>query len=172
MFHEGRIQQLAPPRVLYEEPENAFVAGFIGENNRLVGVVRELRGGLCRVETPLGWIWARAVRCGAVGEPTLLSLRPERLLLEPAQPVANRWSGQIRELIYHGDHWRVRLCHPSGVEMILKLPNQPGQRTLMVGEEVEVGFAAEDCRALDAPSGIGPRALRGGDAEAATLVDL
>ena len=33
VFNEGRIQQLAPPDILYERPENAFVAQFIGENN-------------------------------------------------------------------------------------------------------------------------------------------
>ncbi|MFN8546002.1 MAG: ABC transporter ATP-binding protein [Candidatus Binatia bacterium] len=30
VLHQGRLQQLAPPRVLYEHPANAFVAGFIG----------------------------------------------------------------------------------------------------------------------------------------------
>ena len=37
VFNDGRIQQLAPPSVLYEKPENSFVAGFIGENNKLPG---------------------------------------------------------------------------------------------------------------------------------------
>ncbi len=36
VFDDGRIQQLAPPPAkLYEEPENSFVAQFIGENNTL-----------------------------------------------------------------------------------------------------------------------------------------
>ena len=33
VFDDGIIQQLAPPNILYEAPENAFVAQFIGENN-------------------------------------------------------------------------------------------------------------------------------------------
>ena len=37
VFHQGEIQQIAPPRTLYEEPKNTFVANFIGENNRLTG---------------------------------------------------------------------------------------------------------------------------------------
>ncbi len=37
VFNDGRIQQLAPPEVLYEKPENSFVAQFIGENNTLHG---------------------------------------------------------------------------------------------------------------------------------------
>ena len=35
VFNDGVIQQLAAPTDLYEKPENAFVAQFIGENNRL-----------------------------------------------------------------------------------------------------------------------------------------
>lgn len=38
VFNDGVIQQLAPPADLYERPENAFVAQFIGENNRIPGV--------------------------------------------------------------------------------------------------------------------------------------
>ena len=41
VFNDGVIQQLAAPNVLYERPDNAFVAQFIGENNTLVGDVRK-----------------------------------------------------------------------------------------------------------------------------------
>lgn len=37
VFNDGIIQQLASPEQLYEAPENAFVAQFIGENNTLRG---------------------------------------------------------------------------------------------------------------------------------------
>ena len=40
VFHHGAIQQLATPTELYERPANAFVASFIGENNRLDGTAR------------------------------------------------------------------------------------------------------------------------------------
>ncbi len=35
VFNEGRIEQVAPPRELYDHPANAFVMGFVGEVNRL-----------------------------------------------------------------------------------------------------------------------------------------
>ncbi len=43
VFAEGRIQQLAAPQTLYHEPATDFVAGFIGENNRLRARVVEAR---------------------------------------------------------------------------------------------------------------------------------
>jgi len=39
VFNDGIIQQLASPSVLYERPDNSFVAHFIGENNELPGIV-------------------------------------------------------------------------------------------------------------------------------------
>ena len=48
VFNDGVIQQLSTPEGLYERPENAFVAQFIGENNRLRGSVSERHGDTVR----------------------------------------------------------------------------------------------------------------------------
>jgi multiple sugar transport system ATP-binding protein len=47
VMHEGALQQVAPPLVLYREPANRFVAGFIGSPgmNFLSGVLRRADGG-------------------------------------------------------------------------------------------------------------------------------
>ena len=50
VFDDGRIQQLAPPAELYESPKNSFVAQFIGENNTLEGVVKEITNGMALVQ--------------------------------------------------------------------------------------------------------------------------
>jgi putative spermidine/putrescine transport system ATP-binding protein len=48
VFDDGRIQQLAPPDELYEQPKNSFVAQFIGENNTLMGKVEKIDKDLAR----------------------------------------------------------------------------------------------------------------------------
>ena len=50
VFDDGRIQQLATPDKLYEQPENSFVAQFIGENNTFEGTVKEINDGIAVVE--------------------------------------------------------------------------------------------------------------------------
>ena len=50
VFDDGIIQQLATPDDLYERPVNAFVAYFIGENNRLYGKITDIEGDRCRVD--------------------------------------------------------------------------------------------------------------------------
>ena len=41
VMSEGKIQQIGTPTDIYNEPENAFVADFIGESNILDGVMLE-----------------------------------------------------------------------------------------------------------------------------------
>lgn len=54
VFHQGEIQQIEPPRNLYEQPRNTFVANFIGENNRLSGQLLSCDGERCVVGLPRG----------------------------------------------------------------------------------------------------------------------
>lgn len=82
VFHQGKIQQIAPPRSLYEEPKNTFVANFIGENNRLNGLLVSQDGDHCVVELERGEkVHALAINVGQPGGPVTLSIRPERINL-------------------------------------------------------------------------------------------
>ncbi|MCY4547238.1 MAG: ABC transporter ATP-binding protein [Defluviicoccus sp.] len=153
VFNDGVIQQLAAPSVLYEEPENCFVAQFIGENNRLQGTVESVDGAFCRVALDDGErVRALNVNVDGEREPTTLSLRPERVAIDPKGEAAdNVVSGRVEELIYLGDHIRARLTVAGNDAFIVKVPNAQGHASLREGARVRLGWAAEDCRALDAP---------------------
>jgi putative spermidine/putrescine transport system ATP-binding protein len=104
----------------------------------------ELEGGL-RVE-------ALAVTSGGPGTRTTLSIRPERVLVWPGPGrCENRVTATIEELIYHGDHRRVRLRLPNGNDFLIKVPNADRAEALAPGGRIEVGWRRRDCRALDAP---------------------
>ena len=150
VFNDGVIQQLATPADLYERPENAFVAQFIGENNELAGTVKALTGQTCIVEVEGGEVRALAVRVDGVGARTLVSLRPERVMLNPADGVcANLFEGRVEEQIYVGDHVRTRVSVCGHDDFIVKVPNSTMQEPVAPGDVVKVGWRAEDCRALD-----------------------
>ena len=151
VFNDGVIQQLAAPADLYEKPENAFVAQFIGENNRFVGTVREITNGHCVVEVDGRPIHSLAVNVGSVGERSTLSLRPERVTVNPdASAFPNVFDARVLELIYLGDHIRARMAVCGTDEFIVKVPNASDHPTLERGHEVKVGWQIDDCRALDA----------------------
>jgi putative spermidine/putrescine transport system ATP-binding protein len=153
VFDDGVIQQLASPDVLYELPENAFVAGFIGENNKLMGRITDVNGQTCSVEVDGGGtIQALAVNIDGAGSRTTMSLRPERVFVDPpAGSVPNVFEAKVEELIYHGDHMRTRVNVCGHDDFIVKVPNSAGHVHLKPGEVVKVGWQAEDCRALDNP---------------------
>ncbi|MER9727026.1 MULTISPECIES: ABC transporter ATP-binding protein [unclassified Mesorhizobium] len=153
VFNDGVIQQLATPAELYERPRNAFVAQFIGENNRLQGNVVAVNGATCKVEIPgAGNVLALAVNIEGVGKPTVLSLRPERVKLNPIPgSLPNVFNAQVAELIYLGDHLRIRISVCGHDDFVLKLPNSEGLARVEPGAVITIGWKAEDCRALNAP---------------------
>ena len=155
VFNDGIIQQLAPPEDLYERPENAFVAGFIGENNRFRGRIEAVEGEIATVQIGRGRrVRALAVNCGGAGADTTLSIRPERVLLNGASQgaeAADGLTGRVLELIYLGDHIRCRMDVAGNEDFIVKVPNTHAHAALRVGEETPIGWVTEDCRALDAP---------------------
>ena len=152
VFDDGIIQQCDPPPVLYEEPNNAFVAGFIGENNRFVGKVTEDLGDTVKVEidNKAGTVVAKKVNVEGVGNRSTLSLRPERVTVDPeAGSLPNIFSGKAEELIYLGDHIRTRFTVLGHNDFIVKIPNSAAHAHLKEGDTVKIGWNAEDCRALD-----------------------
>ncbi len=153
VFDDGRIQQLAPPDELYEKPQNSFVAQFSGENNTLEGVVEKIDATTCLVRLDGGEVIdALPVNVSKVGERTRVSIRPERVEsnLERLHPDAHTLPATVQEFIYMGDTFRTRLKVAGRDDFIMKTRNAPDQPRLTPGEQIRIGWLAEDCRALDA----------------------
>jgi putative spermidine/putrescine transport system ATP-binding protein len=153
VFNGGRVLQVDTPAALYERPETSFVAHFIGESNRLSGVIEGLEGPHCLVALDGGGrVTARPGAIGAVRlSRTTLSVRPERVALNAAaEGLPNRFVGTVEELIYQGDATRVRVClTPTVRNFMVRVPNAGRQPALRAGDPITVGWSADDCRALD-----------------------
>ena len=153
VFDDGRIQQLAAPDELYEQPQNSFVAQFIGENNTLEGVIKEIKGETCIVQLDSGDIIdAIPVNVSKVGERTKVSIRPERVEFDKTRlsPDAHTLKATVLEFIYMGDIFRTRLRVAGKEDFVIKSRNAPDQTRLVPGQEIEIGWLPQDCRALDA----------------------
>ncbi|CUH86639.1 Spermidine/putrescine import ATP-binding protein PotA [Phaeobacter sp. CECT 5382] len=153
VFEDGRIQQLAPPDKLYEEPQNSFVAQFIGENNTLEGVVKEINNGVALVQLDDGeLIDCKPVNVSKPGERTRVSIRPERVEYnkDRLSEGAHTLKAEVLEFIYMGDIFRTRLRVAGNDEFVIKTRNAPDQVRLKPGQQIEIGWLPEDCRALDA----------------------
>ncbi len=151
VFDDGIVQQLAPPDELYEQPSNAFVADFIGDNNCLTGSVISEEGERCLVKTSDGSeIKANKINIAGVGSRSTLSIRPERVIINPDASVTNVFEAKAAELIYLGDHIRTRMEVCGSSDFIVKIPNSTQHASFKEGDSVKVGWNDIDCRALDA----------------------
>ena len=149
VFNDGQIQQLSTPAGLYENPENAFVAQFIGENNKLIGKVKNINNNEVTVKTAQNLeVKALKVNCGGVGSDTTLSIRPERIHLN--SKYKNKVNALVKQLIYHGDHIRCLIELDKENEFIVKIPNSNIQNNLKIGEKISLSWDSKDCHALDA----------------------
>lgn len=150
VFNDGVIQQLAPPEGLYERPENAFCAQFIGENNTLLGTVKALDDDVVSIMLDDGAeVRGLAVNNGTVGSRTTLSIRPERVFVGGREGLVTT-KAEVKELIYLGDHIRCRMNVHGNDDFVVKVPNSSGHKHLEVGEKTDISWETEDCRALDA----------------------
>jgi putative spermidine/putrescine transport system ATP-binding protein len=154
VFHRGRIQQLDRPERLYETPVNAFVARFIGENNRFEGTLQAVNGSRCSIR-----IAGDASIEGSLasplpaGTPVTVSLRPERVqIAAPGHTIAATagcsLAGTLREVIYLGDHVRARVALPGNDDFTVKRPIDEASRLPAIGGAVELAWAPEHCRAF------------------------
>ncbi len=163
VMKEGRIMQVAVPLELYGQPENLFVAGFIGSPpmNFLPGIVELRAGGVVFKLTPtaamgmpqLDWVLPldepfAARTAGHAGRPVVLGLRPEHLLDARMLPGAN--PGRI----FPG---KVEICEPMGAETHLHLQTgaglliarvPPGPR-YAVGETIPLAIALPHAHLFD-----------------------
>ena len=148
VFHKGRIQQVAEPEILYEEPEREFVASFIGDNNILRGRISSVERGVCEVETPGGSVKAFPVHECRPGERAVLAIRPERVGLSKPGLYTNQFEARIDDILFIGDHLRLRLNLCGNPNFIVKIPNVVGHGAVLEGDRIGVGWAVTDCRAL------------------------
>ena len=155
VFNAGRIEQVASPEVLYEEPERPFVASFIGDNNLLPGRVRAVDGDTCEVEVA-GEQMVKAFLVAppqerprpGPGDDVVLAIRPERVGLAP-QPgtYSNEFEVPVEDMVFLGDHLRVQTSF-ADAGLVVKIPNVVGHGAVLAGDQVRIGWATTDCRAL------------------------
>ena len=150
VFNRGRIEQLASPRELYLEPTNAFVASFIGESNLLAGTIREVDGSICTVELEgAGHVRALLVKPMAVGQATTVAVRAESARINPPPSSPNRLEVRVQEVIYVGDHTKVRVALPGATSFFLNVPGDEASSLYAPNDALTIGWNIRDGRALE-----------------------
>jgi spermidine/putrescine transport system ATP-binding protein len=124
----GQIQQIGSPTDIYNEPENAFVADFIGESNIIDGVM--LKDFKVRFS-------GHTFECVDAGfEPTQLVyvvVRPEDV--DVVAPADGMLQGVVTSVTFRGVHWEI-IVDINGFKWMI-------QTTDFVAEGEHIGFYIE-----------------------------
>ena len=148
VMNGGQVEQLGPPREVYEQPTTTFVADFLGISNLLSGVAEGSDGEHCRVR--IADLELRAAQGeSAVHGATKVLIRPERVRLAPHGSVGeNRVPGIVERVVYRGASNQVfiRLANGESVQAVVQ---NTGEGTEYVaGDPVLAHFPPQALRVL------------------------
>jgi spermidine/putrescine transport system ATP-binding protein len=146
VMNHGRFEQLGTPQELYYSPATAFVAGFVGASNRLMGKALAVDGALVQLRTAAGWI-VRARRQGAIeaGMAVEAFIRPEATTLGrmPAELPAEQTphEGEVISLLFDGANSVVLLRElQTQIEFRIALPQTGAYAELQPGTRICFSF--------------------------------
>ncbi|MEZ5713933.1 MAG: ABC transporter ATP-binding protein [Paracoccaceae bacterium] len=146
VISDGRLQQVGTARDIYEEPDNRFVADFIGETNLIDVAVAGVEAGQAACTLPGGTPFTCPAARGAHSGRGHLSVRPERVSL--AAPDQGLLSGQVSRLIYLGTDMHVDIALSDGETVTARVQNSADTRIPAMGETVGLNFETRAARLL------------------------
>jgi iron(III) transport system ATP-binding protein len=149
VMNQGRIQQIARPRDIYEHPANQFVADFVGNTNFIEGTIT-CHDGASRyvVRTEIGDVHVKSARQMNAGDRIAVSIRPEDVeLIETQASGENIWSGTVEQKVFLGEAIDFRVT--VGSRSLLSRQH-PTLRT-PVGGSLFVHVNPEKCVVFSAP---------------------
>jgi spermidine/putrescine transport system ATP-binding protein len=150
VMSEGRIDQVGPPRQVYEEPRTAYVADFLGASN-LMDATAEGRtaAGNCRLRLGDLELEAAGGRLDARGGVKTV-IRPERVRVEARGATgANCLPGTVERVVYVGPSVQLLVHVAPGQTILATLPNRGDAAAYAQGTAVTVQLPAEALRVLD-----------------------
>lgn len=140
VMNQGYIQQMGSPEQIYNEPENAFVADFIGESNIVPGLM---------IHDELVEIFGARFACVDKGfgnnKPVDVVIRPEDIdLLKPEEGTLQ---GIVTHLIFKGVHYEMEVTTPEGFEWLVHSTHM-----FPVGQQVGIHVDPFDIQIMNKPA--------------------
>jgi len=112
VMNQAVIAQEGPPRDLYESPDDVFVAGFMGEANRVKGVLRRLDDRIGRVT--IGGLTRTLPHRGLPDGPVDVAIRPEAILIAHGTPEVGALRGTVSQAAYLGSRMEYSIASELG----------------------------------------------------------
>jgi spermidine/putrescine transport system ATP-binding protein len=139
VMSDGVIQQVADGRAVYDEPQTAFVASFVGENNAHPGTVTKADGEFAVVETGFGPLRGRNPHALREGARAILFVRPESAQLAPSESTTS-FQTRVRSVAFEGNMTHVFLEGTGKKEVMVTVTRHGGDIVPEEGETATVSY--------------------------------
>ncbi|MFQ4141717.1 ABC transporter ATP-binding protein [Chlorogloeopsis sp. ULAP02] len=131
VMNHGKIEQIGTPSEIYEKPQTAFVADFIGDTNLFEGEVVEVYPSHIQILTKTGLkiTVSRATDTPVeLSQTVAVSVRPEKIQLTLYRPNTqnNCFEGRLINVMYLGTHINYVVEMKKGVRITVMQPNTFG----------------------------------------------
>ncbi|MBK1989601.1 ABC transporter ATP-binding protein [Sphaerospermopsis aphanizomenoides BCCUSP55] len=152
VMNQGKIEQVGTPSEIYERPQTAFVADFIGDTNLFSGEITTVESDCVKVLTKTGLsIVAARTEDTPTGllQAVVLSVRPEKIQISLYQPnlPSNCFEGRLVNIMYLGTHVNYVVELANGININVLQPNifgsLPDHNT-----PIYIWWAETDCLAI------------------------
>lgn len=128
VMNHGNIQQIGSAEEIYQEPNNAFVAEFIGQQTFFDATVQSAVSGKLELDTSTGKMLSSTEQQVPVGAEVRVAIRPEEIRLrravpgEDPSPSSNHITGRIMSRSFLGDVFQYLVRTADGTEVLVRVP--------------------------------------------------
>jgi len=146
VMNQGYIQQIGTPEMIYNEPENAFVADFIGDSNILPSTM--IRDELVRI---LDVNFACIDKNFGENKPVDVVIRPEDV--ELLAPDKTQLNGEVTHLIFKGVHYEMEVV-ANGFTWLVH-----STKLFPVGTKISIYVSPENIQIMHKPVSVDEEAV-------------
>ncbi|MCO5161983.1 MAG: ABC transporter ATP-binding protein [Mesorhizobium sp.] len=149
VMNDGRIEQAADPRTVFEHPATAFVARFMGDHNVISGRVVETTDGRVKVEVPGGGTFLVEGGPREIGEDVDIAVRNDHVRIAEAEAGLG-FAGLLTNVEYRGSSTKLTVSG-AGIDDFVAIVSDTefDARPVHVGEAVPLSWTVKDAILLD-----------------------
>jgi putative spermidine/putrescine transport system ATP-binding protein len=145
VMNDGRIEQAAHPRVVFERPATAFVARFMGDHNVISGRATKVEDGGLTLSVPSGSDFHGENGHAELGEPVDIAIRTDRVRIGETPQPGLGFTGTLSNVEYRGSSIKL-VATGAGIEEFTAILSDKMffAHPVKVGEAIQLSWSNED----------------------------
>lgn len=172
VMSQGLVEQIGSPADIYENPQSAFVANFIGVSNIYLSDVVKVDGDVaeCRTDKGLGVRVEVRDHDARAGQKVGVVIRPEKISITPVEDAAavtdreNVYDGVIKAVVYIGSvtQFIVDVEGKHLAQVLYQNLYHAERKEWVAGQQVKIAFWKDSCSVItDVDKGMAEKDLMG-----------